>query len=117
MVLLTKNFITPVHQKVALSNKRKFCWEGPAIGHRKHDPLGDHPFRDRGPLAVGALGNAEAGGEVLWVGIWPSRGEHRVVPITHDLGIWYIYGDVLQQASINPVRRAARNYGPPVWRR
>ena len=100
MILLTENYATPVHQTVALSGKRKFCWEALAIGYRKHDTLADRALRDCGSLAVGALRNACTRGKFLLTNDQIRR-EHSMVSTKHDLGIWCIFVDIRDQAAVD----------------
>ena len=62
MTLFSENYTAPIHQPVALSGSRKFCWEVLVIGHRKRDSPAGRTIRDWGSLVIGALGNAGARG-------------------------------------------------------
>ena len=92
--LVSKNCAVPVHQKVALSDKCKFCREAPAIGHRKNDPLVGAAARDWVSLAVEALRDAGAGGKIL-LGNGRSWRERHSVSTVHN-PVLYGYNAVYQ---------------------
>ena len=98
--LVSKNCAVPVHQKVALSGKRKFCWGAPATGHFEHDLLAGRAVRDWVSLAVEALRNAGARGQFLLGNGQPQRG-HCSVPTTHDLGVLASHGSVLHGSIVH----------------
>ena len=52
LVVVSKNRAICVHQEVALSGKRKLCWEISSIGRGEHDNLTRYAALDHGSLGV-----------------------------------------------------------------